>query len=182
MIKIIFELHPTTWDIEAGISSGANDAPLSDIGKKQAIQLGKRYKDTTFDAIFCSTLSRSYRTAEIAFSNRDVLIVEDARLNECNYGKLNGHLAITVEPNRKKHIITPFPGGESYTDTCQRMYGFLQDLARGYQDKVVMIIGHRATQYGLEHWLKGKSIEEAVTGKWNWNPGWEYILEEDLLP
>lgn len=178
MIKIIFELHSATWDIEAGISSGANDAPLSNIGKKQAAQLGIRYKEATFDVIFCSTLSRSYRTAEIAFAHRNFPIVEDARLNECNYGRLNGHLASNVEPHRKNHITTPFPDGESYTDTCQRMYSFLQDLAKSYQNKSVMIIGHRATQYGLEHWLKRKSIEEAVTNKWTRTPGWEYVLEE----
>jgi broad specificity phosphatase PhoE len=176
MIKIIFETHATSLDNEAGISSGANDTLLSETGKKQALQLGARYKHTSFDAIFCSTLSRSYQTAEIAFSDRNFLIHQDARLNECNYGRLNGHPASIVEPKRRKHITTPFPEGESYTDTCERMHSFLQDLAISYQNKSVMIIGHRATQYGLEHWLKGQSIEEAATSDWSWQPGWEYVL------
>lgn len=176
MIKILFEAHSSTWDNEAGIASGANDSPLSDIGKKQAAQLGIRYKDMPFDAVFCSALARSYRTAEIAFPNHYHLIIQDPRLNECNYGKLNGLLTSTVEPMKKKHITTPFPEGESYTDTCQRMHSFLQDLAQSYQDKSILIIGHRATQYGLEHWLKGKSIDEAVTERWSWKPGWEYTL------
>ncbi len=177
MIKILFETHATTWDNEAGIASGANDSPLSDLGRKQAARLGARYRDDTFDAIFCSTLARSYRTAEIAFSDRDLLIITDARLNECNYGKLNGHLAREVEPKRASHIETPFPGGESYTDACKRMHSFLEELAKDYQDKKLLIIGHRATQYGLDHWLKGKSIQEAITAPWAWQPGWEYVLD-----
>ncbi len=177
MINIIFESHATTWDNEAGIASGANDVELSDVGEQQATQLGARYKHDTFDVIFCSALSRSIRTAEIAFRNRDFLIVQDARLNECNYGKLNGHLACDVELMRKKCINTPFPDGESYDNTCQRMYSFLQDLARSFQGKKVLIIGHRATQYGLEHWLNGKSIEEIVTSPWCWEPGWQYVLD-----
>lgn len=39
-----------------------------------------------------------------------------------------------------------------------------------------MIIGHKATQYGLEHWLKGVSIKDAITASWKWQPGWNYVV------
>lgn len=41
-----------------------------------------------------------------------------------------------------------------------------------------MVIGHRATQYGLEHWVKGVTVKEAVTALWKWQPGWTYELKE----
>jgi len=41
-----------------------------------------------------------------------------------------------------------------------------------------MIIGHRATQYGLEHWIKGVPIKDVVTASWKWQPGWKYELEK----
>ena len=37
------------------------------------------------------------------------------------------------------------------------MKSFLEELLKNYDGKKVMIIGHRATQYGLEHWIKGLS-------------------------
>jgi hypothetical protein len=39
-----------------------------------------------------------------------------------------------------------------------------------------MIIGHRAAQYGLEHWIKGVAVTDAVTAPWKWQPGWTYEL------
>ena len=176
MIKILFESHATTRDNEAKIASGAHDTELSDLGKKQALELGERYRHAVFDAIFCSALSRSYKTAEIAFSDRNFLIVQDARLNECDYGEYNGHPTSEVESMKKACISVAFPGGESYVDTCRRMGEFLQQLAESFQGKQVLIIGHRATQYALEHFLNGKTIEEAVTSPWTWQPGWEYTL------
>ncbi len=32
--------------------------------------------------------------------------------------------------------------------------------------------------YGLEHWIKGVSVSEAVTAPWKWQPGWTYLLKE----
>lgn len=56
------------------------------------------------------------------------------------------------------------------------MRAFLEDLLKDYDDKRVMIIGHRATQYGLDHWIKGTSLEESVMAPWRWQPGWGYEL------
>lgn len=41
-----------------------------------------------------------------------------------------------------------------------------------------MIIGHRATQYGLEHFINHVSIHDTITLLWSWQPGWEYQLEQ----
>jgi broad specificity phosphatase PhoE len=82
-----------------------------------------------------------------------------------------------VEKEKGDRIESPFPKGESYEHTTQRMKRFLDDLLKKYDNKKVMIIGHRATQYGLEHLISGKPLKEAVTDKWHWQPGWEYKLE-----
>ncbi len=41
-----------------------------------------------------------------------------------------------------------------------------------------LIIGHRATQYGLEYWINGKSLEEIVRAPFTWQLGWTYLLEK----
>ncbi len=175
MITIIFEAHGTTFDNETHLSSGHFDVELSPLGEKQAIQLGERYTDDSFDAIFCSDLQRSYKTAEIAFGNR-FPIIQDRRLRECDYGDLTQHPTEEINPQKVEHIFTPFPNGESYEQTFKRMKEFLDNLKKNYDGKKVMIIGHRATQYGLEHWIKGVSIKNAITTPFKWQPGWTYQL------
>ena len=176
MVTIIFEAHSTSLDNEAYLASGHNDVALSELGKMQAKELGERYKDQNFDAIFCSDLQRSYKSAEIAFGER-FSIIKDKRLRECDYGDLTKYPSSEVDPLKIKHISTPFPNGESYEQTSQRMKSFLDDLKKNYQGKKVMIIGHRATQYGLEHWVKELSLEEIISAPWSWQPGWTYHLD-----
>lgn len=130
MVTIIFKSHGTTYDNEAEISSGWFDVELSDLGKKQAKELGERYKNDNFDAIFCSDLQRSYKTGEIAFGGRNIPIIKDMRLRECNYGDLTKHSSKEVEPAKAEHVTVPFPNGESYEMTAQRMKDFLEDFLK----------------------------------------------------
>lgn len=175
-VEIIFEAHGTTYDNEAHLSLGHNDVELSPLGVEQSKEMGKRYAGDHFDAIFCSDLQRAYKSAEIAFGDK-YPIIKDARLRECDYGDLTQRPSDEVTPEKPKHIHEPFPNGESYEQTSERMKSFLQDLSSDYDDKRVMIIGHRATQYGLEHWIKGLSLEEIIPAPWQWQPGWAYSLE-----
>lgn len=176
MVTIVFEAHATSLDNEKHISSGHCDVELSELGLRQSKELGERYSREHFDTIFCSDLQRSYRTAELAFGNRSP-IIKDARLRECDYGDYAGRPSKEVEPLKVKKLTTPFPNGESYEQAVERMYGFLSDLLRDFDGKIVMIIGHRATQYGLEYWIKGAPLLEAITAPWKWQPGWIYELK-----
>lgn len=175
MICIIFEAHSATFDNETHLASGHNDVELSPLGISQAKELGERYKSEHFDAIFCSDLQRSCKTAEIAFGNK-FPIIQDQRLRECDYGDLTKHSADEVEPQKVAHISKPFPNGESYEQTSKRMQDFLNDLKKKYDSKKVMIIGHRATQYGLEHWINGVNLKTLVTSLFKWQQGWTYKI------
>ncbi|MFH0829319.1 MAG: histidine phosphatase family protein [Candidatus Kerfeldbacteria bacterium] len=178
MVSIIFESHGTSLDNEAELSSGRFDVELSDLGIQQARGLGERYRWQLPDIVYCSDLKRSYETAELAFGS-GVRIVKDPRLTECDYGDLTRHTEQEVKSQRGAHVITPFPNGESYRQCAKRMKDFLRDCIRQHDGQTVMIIGHRATQYGLEHWINGVPLEEAVTAPWQWQPGWVYNLTAD---
>lgn len=177
MVTIVFESHGTTFDNELHQASGHYDVALSPLGEQQSGEMGERYKDDHFDAIFCSDLQRSYKSAEIAFGNK-FPIIQDARLRECDYGDLTQHPSSEVDPEKPKRITEPFPNGESYEQTSEHMKSFLQDLLKDYDGKRVMVIGHRATQYGLEHWIKGLPLAEVIPAPWKWQPGWTYELKE----
>ncbi len=178
MVTLIFEPHATTIDNENEVASGHYDVDLSAHGMQQALDMGVRYKNTAFDAVFTSDLKRASRTAEIAFQGRDVPLIKDPRLRECDYGGWTRRSKSEVEAERVHRIQVPFPQGESYAQTTERMKQFLQDLLAHYDGKKVLIIGHRATHYALDHVIRRIPLEQALAAHWHWQPGWTYALHE----
>jgi broad specificity phosphatase PhoE len=173
-LVIVFETHATSVDNEAGLASGWFDVGLSARGEEQARALGSRRRFDDLAAVFCSDLSRARRTAEIAFGDRRLAIVPDARLRECDYGALTRGPALEIEARRAEYVLTPFPGGESYQQVVERVSTWLTDALFRFAGKSVLVIGHRATFYALEHVVRNVPLPEAVVAPWQWQPGWIY--------
>ena len=176
MLTLFYSPHMTSVDNEAGRASGHADVPLSALGRQQAQELGQHYATESLDAVFCSDLQRASVTAEIAFSGRALPLVRDARLRECDFGQLTQCSPFQLEEER--HITEPFPNGESMLMVVQRVGAFLRDVLREYDEKTIVVIGHRATRYGLEYWCGDTSLEEIVHAPWQWReiPVWRYEL------
>jgi broad specificity phosphatase PhoE len=181
-LTLIFETHATTADNEAGLASGWFDVVLSAVGEQQAAMLGARRRDDALAVVFCSDLKRSFRTAEIAFVDRSLPIVRDARLRECNFGDLTRRPVSEIEPQRLRHLVEPFPHGESYRQVVERVSGWLGEVRRQFDGRTVLVIGHRATFFAFEHLLKGVTLREAVESPWIWQPGWTYDVPPESDP
>ncbi len=177
MITIWFESHSITTENEDHIASGWNDADLSEDGVKKAAEWPERCRSRGLDAIFCSDTQRAVKSAIPTANELHLPIYVDERLRECNYGDFTQKPKEVVDEQRLKRIKTPFPNGESYEQCMQRMESFLKDLKKNFDGKTVMIVGHRATHYGIEHFALGKSLKTCVTEKWTWQPGWKYQLQ-----
>ncbi|MDR2934201.1 MAG: histidine phosphatase family protein [Rickettsiales bacterium] len=175
-IKIIFESHSTTFDNENKLASGWYDTDLSSLGIEQSKELGNRRRSQNFDAVFCADQLRAYKSAAIAFADTNIPIFIDSRLRECNYGDLNQCEKSVVDGQRLERIYTPYPNGESYIQTCDRMFSFLEYLKNNFDGKKILIIGARATQFGIQNYIQKIPYEELVVAKFNWQPGWEYNL------
>jgi broad specificity phosphatase PhoE len=175
-VAIVFETHATSLDNEAGLASGWFDVDLSAVGEEQARQLGARRRADDLSAVFCSDLTRSVRTAEIAFAERALRIVPDARLRECDYGAMTRHAVSEIEQRRERHLVTPFPDGESYGQVVDRVSSWLSEVGRAFGGRTVLVIGHRATFCALEHLIAGVPLGDAVSAKWRWQPGWTYLV------
>jgi 2,3-bisphosphoglycerate-dependent phosphoglycerate mutase len=180
-LTIVFETHATSLDNERGLASGWFDVDLSPLGIQQARELGERYASDRFEAIFCPDLRRAYRTAVITFADRNVPIIRDCRLRECDYGQWTRRPLTEVERAKPAHITTPFPGGESYQQAVARVGEFLVELATRYCGTRSLIIGCRATHYGLEHWFNRTTLTQAVAAPFTWQPGWIYSLKPTTL-
>lgn len=179
-IKITYFVHGTTTDNEKEISSGWSDVELSELGIKQSIDLKEKTKDKKFDVVFCSDLQRAHNSAKLAW-NGVYPIIPDARLRECNYGKLNGASSAIVEPMQEEECITnKFPEGESYEDVKARVADFLEFLKKSYDGKSVAIVAHKAPQLALDVLLLSKTWKQALAEDWrktkSWKSGWEYEL------
>jgi broad specificity phosphatase PhoE len=180
MLTIFYSPHATSTDNEARRASGHADVPLSDLGRRQAQELGQHYMPEVLDAVFCSDLQRAATTAEIAFAARGLPIVRDARLREYDYGEITQAALDPVEKEFARRIAEPFPGGESLLMVVQRVGVFLRDALREYDGRTIVVIGHRATRWGLDYWCGNASLEEIVNTPWEWRqiPIWRYALDE----
>ena len=175
--KIVYYVHGTTYDNASKKCSGWKQVELNELGREQAINLGKntQYK---FDILFTSDLKRAIDTAGLAFPN--FKSIQDERLRECNYGDLDGgdkKLVIYED-----HIDIPFPNGESLKDVEERVRDFLEFIIKEYQGKDIGIIAHRAPQLAMEVITKNITWEEAIEKDWrkkgDWEPGWVYTLKK----
>jgi broad specificity phosphatase PhoE len=173
-MKIYFAAHATTKDNEAKVASGWSDTELSNLGHRQAKELGEIFRDIPLDLVCCSDLRRAVDTVQIAFENK-YPVITDKRLRELNYGDANGQPSATVEPMKMSHIKEPFPGGESYEQAVVRVQGFYNEIKEKYPNKTILVVGHRATQYGLDV-LAGKTLEELLSVPFKWRPYWEYQI------
>jgi len=171
-MKIYFAAHATTADNEAKIASGWKDVELSELGIKQAHELGEIFKDIKLDLICTSDLKRAVDSVKIAFKEKYQIII-DARLRELNYGDFNGKPSEVVEKMKIKHINKPFPNGESYEQAVARAQEFYNELKIKNPNSTVLVVGHRATQYGFDM-MAGKKLEELLSVKFKWQPYWEY--------
>jgi len=180
-VEITYFVHGTTTDNEKEISSGWKDVELSELGVKQSVDLREQTKDKKFDVVFCSDLQRAHNSAKLAWDGI-YPIIPDARLRECNYGKLNGVSSAIVEPMQEEECITNrFPEGESYEDVKSMITDFLEFIKNNYDGKNVAIVAHKAPQLSLDVLIKGKTWKQALAEDWRktkaWKPGWEYILK-----
>ena len=178
-VRITYFVHGTTTDNEKDLATGWLPGELSELGTKQAKELGDLVANKHFDAVFCSDLKRAVDSAELGFGDK-YKIVPDKRLRECNYGNFTGKPAKQFKERMTDYINKPFPNGESYKDVERRIADFLRFLKQDYEGKHIAIVAHQAPQLALDVLLKGKTWKQAIDEDWRkkkaWQPGWEYLL------
>ena len=178
-VSVVFETHSTSVDNERGVATGWNQGELSETGREQARRLGERRRDDGVAVVFTSDLRRAVETAELAFAGSPIPVLQDARLRECNYGSLNGMPRARLEAERQLRLETPFPGGESWREAVERVAGFLRELTESRDGERVLVIGHVATRWALDHVAGGVSLATLAEAPFVWREGWEYTLSSE---
>jgi broad specificity phosphatase PhoE len=175
-IEIAFVTHELTEDNESGRATGWQPGTLSAQGRTNAARVGSRSVCTGLDAVFTSDLARAVETGELAFPDRAIPVLKDWRLRECNYGTLNGAPAGEVHGARGAYLDHSYPRGESWSQAVARVGRFVKDLPVRRAERRVLVVGHVATRWGLEHFLNGIELAVLVEDDFVWQEGWEYVL------
>jgi alpha-ribazole phosphatase/probable phosphoglycerate mutase len=175
-IELVFETHAITEDNEAGRATGWLPGRLSAHGRDLARQLGERRRGDGIAAVFSSDLARAAETAAIAFGQSRIPVLHDWRLRECDYGERNGMPVAEVHGGQRDDLDLPYPGGESWRQAVGRTGRFLGDLPLRWSGQRVLVIGHVATRWGLDHYIDGVPLEQLAAEDFAWREGWEYLL------
>jgi alpha-ribazole phosphatase/probable phosphoglycerate mutase len=138
--------------------------------------MGVRRRIDRLDVVVASDLNRAVETAQIAFGDSGIPVRLDWRLRECNYGAMNGMPRAQLDLERRRRIDIPFPEGESWRDAVERVILFLDELVQERQGERVLLIGHVATRWALDHFVHRRPLEELIDAPFDWREGWEYEL------
>jgi alpha-ribazole phosphatase/probable phosphoglycerate mutase len=175
-IQVVFETHSTSEDNELGRASGWAHSRLSATGRKQAQELGARRRNDNVAAVFSSDLVRAVETAQIALGDSGIPVLLDWRLRECDYGDETQAAVDRHHATRCDHLRSPYPNGESWEQAIHRVGRFLDDLALRWTETRVLVIGHVATRWALDHLVTGSPLAELCASEFAWQEGWEYEL------
>jgi 2,3-bisphosphoglycerate-dependent phosphoglycerate mutase len=175
-VRIVYETHSTSEDNEHGIATGWLGGTLSVTGRRQARSLGDRRRNDDIGVVIASDLNRAVETADIAFGGSGIPILLDWRLRECNYGAMNGMPRVQLDRERRSRLDVPFPEGESWRQAVKRVASFLDELTRTRDGQRVLLIGHVATRWALDHQIHDVQLERLLEAPFTWQEGWEYVL------
>ncbi|KAG7448891.1 phosphoglycerate mutase [Guyanagaster necrorhizus] len=143
MIIVTFIRHGESTDNPRAVWGGWKDAPLSDLGRKQARALGEHLASTKIDVIYASPLLRAHHTG-MAVQNgqpKPPPLILNPNLREQHFGIAEGYSWCYTYPDHMsldecyKTGIFPaffdrsgrFPGGESIDELAGRAHGAVKE-------------------------------------------------------
>ncbi len=133
--------------------SGAENVHLSDEGRQQAYQLGRRLAGEAIAAVYSSSLDRALETARILSEAHDLDPIPTDGLREISHGHWEGLTRREVETRFADEYAAwetdPFTfapaGGESGISVLARALPVIRDIVVSHQDQSVLVVSHKAT-------------------------------------
>ena len=129
---------------------GRTDLPMSEDGEGEIRLLARRVQRVPLDAVYCSDLGRSRRTAELLAEGRAIPVRVKPELREIDLGAWEGLPRREVaerqptEYEQRGRDIENFrpPGGESFADLKRRVLCFWQSAIEASGPGTVAIAAH----------------------------------------
>ena len=153
MLLYVLRHGVTEWNRMRKVQ-GSVDIPLAPEGEELAKRTGEALKNVHFDLCFTSPLTRARQTAEYVLAGRDIPVIPDKRIQEIDFGELEG----AVFMDEKGNIVTPEmgvffndpvhfkrpEGGENIQDILTRTRDFWVEKTTdpALADKTVLVSSH----------------------------------------
>ena len=140
----------TAWNKEE-IFRGRTDIPLDETGLKQAELVGQYFKGMEIQAIYSSSLSRAWETAEKIAEFHDLKVQPLRGIIDMSFGNWEGRPHQEIRESDKEtyrqwvetpHLVR-LPGGESLDDVRVRAMAALEEIIRKNSGKTLVFVSHR---------------------------------------
>jgi len=171
-MKLYITRHgETEWNIEGRIQGWGN-SNLTEKGIENAIKLGDRLKNVSFDYIFSSPLGRAVDTAKWIKGEKNAPIVLKESLKEMGFGVWEGMKHSQVDEmypterynfKNKPHLYKNM-NGESFTDILYRAKQFLSEVTGMSKCENILMVSHAVYIKAIYSVIKNYTIESF------WNP------------
>ncbi len=144
---------------------------LTSRGIQEVQEMAESLRDERIDAIIASPMTRTVETATIVSEITGVSVLQDIRLRETDFGQYNvGPAAkfFKVYSEPEKRLMTDGSDGvESFESTRARVTNFLQDIAKEFAGKKVMLVSHGDTLEQIHGVVTSEDIAASAIG---WSP------------
>jgi probable phosphoglycerate mutase len=131
----------TAWSL-AGRHTGRSDVPLTDRGRRAAVEIGRALQRRTFARVLTSPLSRARETCALAGFGIQADVCE--ALLEWDYGAYEGRTTKEIRAERPDWDLfgDGCPGGETVTAIGARADAAIAEALTGGGDVALFAHGH----------------------------------------
>ena len=167
---------------------------MNELGRNLAYKTKEGLKDVQVDLVITSPLKRARETALIVKGDREIPVIEDARIEEMCFGEYEGLYCKGEKFNIPDEEFKRFfdapesykasKGGEDFSEFNERIEHFLDDLFhnRDYQDNTILISVHGAVLCAILRIVKKNPMKLFWQGGVHKNCAVTIIRVEDTIP
>lgn len=145
MATLYFVRHAKSEMNLMKVWSGRTDCNITEEGKEIA-RAELCYKQSDFDAFFCSPLKRTWQTLEAIIENLNDTPIIDERLIERDFGYWEGMPYDIIDSQTTELYIQGLvqpPNGETYKEVKERVISFVNDMFNKYKhNEKILIVTH----------------------------------------
>ncbi len=173
MTRFYLIRHGQTFWNQENRMQGQHETDLTPLGEMQAVALGKRLKDVTFDKVYSSPLRRCVKTTQLILGGRKIPVTYDDALKEILMGDWQGILIDELKEkfpeetdlfwnHPEKHQR---PTCETYEEVRKRAGKFMEETAAENPGKNILVVTHGALLKTLYTYFKYQPIAEIAHAK-----------------
>ena len=150
----------TEWNVKRRFQ-GRSNIPLNDEGRRLAHVTAKAMAAIPLTRVYTSPLKRAYETAMIIKGERDIPVIEEARIIEIGFGEYEGLCCAKEGYNipdpafmnffDRPEAYKPPKGAESIEELKARTADFLHEITynKDMENETILISTHGAALRGL---------------------------------